>query len=235
MSAAVQSVVTGTGTVEEAFATMFQNIGRAFIDMATQMLAQKLFMTVLSAFGSPPALNFSSVNQQGAIDIGRAASFDGGGYTGYGSRTGGIDGKGGFPAILHPRETVIDHTIPALFTPSTIPSVRTEGSPMRLQGGGYPVGDNEPGSPVGSPQGGYPRRSSMSEAMDRYRGNDAPAANRTLNVNYSVTEVNSMRFVTEDQFRAGMDQATKNGASLGERRTINTLKNSRSQRSRLGL
>jgi len=36
--------------------------------------------------------------------------FDGGGYTGSGSRSGGIDGKGGFPAILHPNETVIDHT-----------------------------------------------------------------------------------------------------------------------------
>lgn len=38
------------------------------------------------------------------------ASFDGGGFTGRGARTGGVDGKGGFPAILHPNETVIDHT-----------------------------------------------------------------------------------------------------------------------------
>ena len=37
-------------------------------------------------------------------------SFAGGGFTGSGSRTGGVDGKGGFPAILHPNETVIDHT-----------------------------------------------------------------------------------------------------------------------------
>ncbi|WP_306111337.1 MULTISPECIES: hypothetical protein [unclassified Roseovarius] len=37
-------------------------------------------------------------------------SFDGGGYTGSGARMGGVDGKGGFPAILHPNETVIDHT-----------------------------------------------------------------------------------------------------------------------------
>jgi hypothetical protein len=37
-------------------------------------------------------------------------SFDGGGYTGMGTRAGGVDGKGGFPAILHPNETVIDHT-----------------------------------------------------------------------------------------------------------------------------
>lgn len=40
----------------------------------------------------------------------RAQSFDGGGFTGHGARTGGVDGKGGFPAILHPNETVIDHT-----------------------------------------------------------------------------------------------------------------------------
>ena len=40
----------------------------------------------------------------------RAQSFDGGGFTGTGSRSGGIDGKGGFPAILHPNETVVDHT-----------------------------------------------------------------------------------------------------------------------------
>ena len=40
----------------------------------------------------------------------KAQSFDGGGFTGRGARTGGIDGKGGFPAILHPNETVIDHT-----------------------------------------------------------------------------------------------------------------------------
>jgi len=38
------------------------------------------------------------------------ASFEGGGFTGHGSRSGGVDGKGGFPAILHPNETVIDHT-----------------------------------------------------------------------------------------------------------------------------
>ena len=38
-----------------------------------------------------------------------APSGQGGGFTGMGARAGGIDGKGGFPAILHPNETVIDH------------------------------------------------------------------------------------------------------------------------------
>jgi len=37
------------------------------------------------------------------------SSNEGGGYTGMGARAGGIDGRGGFPAILHPNETVVDH------------------------------------------------------------------------------------------------------------------------------
>ena len=38
------------------------------------------------------------------------SDFDGGGYTGKGIRAGGMDGKGGFMAMVHPNETVIDHT-----------------------------------------------------------------------------------------------------------------------------
>ncbi len=39
----------------------------------------------------------------------RSQSFMGGGFTGDGPRSGGVDGRGGFPAILHPNESVIDH------------------------------------------------------------------------------------------------------------------------------
>lgn len=37
-------------------------------------------------------------------------SFAGGGFTGIGARSGGLDGQGGFMAMLHPNETVVDHT-----------------------------------------------------------------------------------------------------------------------------
>jgi len=40
----------------------------------------------------------------------KSQSFEGGGFTGRGARTGGMDGKGGFMAMLHPNESVIDHT-----------------------------------------------------------------------------------------------------------------------------
>jgi hypothetical protein len=44
-----------------------------------------------------------------------------------------------------------------------------------------------------------------------------------------------MRFVTEDQFQAGLHQAAKRGAEGGFNKTMGSLKNSRSQRSRIGL
>lgn len=37
-------------------------------------------------------------------------TFDGGGFTGAGVRAGGLDGKGGKLAMVHPNETVVDHT-----------------------------------------------------------------------------------------------------------------------------
>lgn len=44
-----------------------------------------------------------------ATNLNKAPSFSGGGYTGNGARSGGLDGQGGFMAMLHPRETVVDH------------------------------------------------------------------------------------------------------------------------------
>ena len=45
-----------------------------------------------------------------SMGLSTTPSYAGGGYTGMGARSGGVDGKGGFPAILHPNETVIDHS-----------------------------------------------------------------------------------------------------------------------------
>ena len=82
---------------------MFKNIGKAFIDMAAQMLAQKAVLMLLGAFTG----GGSSVAPSLPVDP--LQGWSGGGYTGDAPRTGGVDGQGGFPAILHPQETVIDH------------------------------------------------------------------------------------------------------------------------------
>ena len=47
MSNAITGLIDGTKTAQEAFADMFKNIGKAFIDMATQMIAKALVMKAL--------------------------------------------------------------------------------------------------------------------------------------------------------------------------------------------
>ena len=72
--------------------------------MAIQQLVIKNLLNAFS-FGTVAGGSGSGTSSGG----GGKMSFDGGGYTGMGARAGGVDGKGGFGAILHPNETVIDH------------------------------------------------------------------------------------------------------------------------------
>lgn len=64
-----------------------------------------------------------------------APSFAGGGYTGDGPRVGGVDGKGGFPAILHPRERVIDLTARGAAMPAGGGSVAMQPAQINIQTG----------------------------------------------------------------------------------------------------
>ena len=57
------------------------------------------------AVTQPIAASISALTASAAV-----ASYDGGGFTGSGARIGGMDGKGGKLAMLHPREKVIDLT-----------------------------------------------------------------------------------------------------------------------------
>lgn len=62
------------------------------------------------ALGGSGALDILwPMNSTGTGTLG-LPSFDGGGYTGAGPRSGGLDGRGGFLAMLHPDEDVIDRT-----------------------------------------------------------------------------------------------------------------------------
>tara|TARA_Y100001973_G_scaffold106528_2_gene185035 strand:+ start:7489 stop:9279 length:1791 start_codon:yes stop_codon:yes gene_type:complete len=89
--------------------------------MASAQAAVSTALAVANALtAAPPPVNFAlaaSVGALGAVQIAQIqsqeyqGSYLGGGFTGTGPRTGGVDGKGGFPAILHPNETVIDHTM----------------------------------------------------------------------------------------------------------------------------
>jgi hypothetical protein len=60
-------------------------------------------------FNGAPVLIIDGQRKTGEM-VNGILTYAGGGYTGNAPRSGGLDGKGGFMAMLHPRETVIDHT-----------------------------------------------------------------------------------------------------------------------------
>lgn len=91
-----------------AFSTAFrdssgeplQAFGEAIANIVYTRAATALAESLIQSAGGTGATSF----------LGKLFSFDGGGFTGSGARAGGLDGKGGFLAVMHPKETVLDHT-----------------------------------------------------------------------------------------------------------------------------
>ena len=102
------NMVDGTMSAKDAFRAMAADIIRELYRiMVVEQMVQSLRSGIMGFFS--PA---SAAGTGGSVAPPRRPTgvFDGGGYTGSGPRSGGLDGKGGFMAMLHPRETVVDHT-----------------------------------------------------------------------------------------------------------------------------
>ena len=122
----IAAMIAGTQSAEQVFVEFLSSIADALINTAKQMIAQYIAIGIAKMFagldssggGFAPSGELAAVGNvgtgfnfdAGAMVGGTPRSFAGGGYTGNAPRTGGIDGQGGFPAILHPQETVIDHS-----------------------------------------------------------------------------------------------------------------------------
>lgn len=109
--------------MEDSLVRFVQTGKLSFKDMANSIIADLIRIQIrqsimgqlggIKLFGSNVSLNSIPNARPGEIFDGVTVSdvgFEGGGYTGNGGRSGGMDGKGGFMAMLHPNETVIDHT-----------------------------------------------------------------------------------------------------------------------------
>jgi len=100
--------------MEDSLVRFVQTGKLSFKDMANSIIADliriQLRQSIMGPLSSliPNLLNTSAPQLPGVV-MG-APSYENGGYTGDGARSGGMDGKGGFMAMLHPNETVIDHT-----------------------------------------------------------------------------------------------------------------------------
>ena len=113
---------TVEGELTNAFKTFFDFTNKEFLDfknLATSVtqavineLIQVFIVQKLVEGITTGITNIGAIISSGGLGniVDGIQNLEGGGYTGMGARAGGVDGKGGFPAILHPNETVIDHT-----------------------------------------------------------------------------------------------------------------------------
>ena len=94
------SAITNFKSVSSLLRSLEQDILRV---VTRDLITDPLRKSISGAFGGSNGISevFSKL-------FSGLSSFDGGGYTGAGPRSGGLDGKGGFLGLLHPREQVVD-------------------------------------------------------------------------------------------------------------------------------
>ena len=208
-SNAFKSVIDGSKTGKEALADMMSAVAEHFIDMAAQIIAQQLAMILYGTIMKALGVGLPTMSSGSPIDIMGADSATlgalGGIPTGY--------ADGGY--VSGPTNALVgeggesEYIIPA--------------SKMRESMARYSRGAR--GSSVIPESGG--------SGTSGEGGGTAVAA--PIDVRYTVERINSVDYVTADQFQRGMQQAAANGAKQGEQRALTTLRQNTSQRRRIGL
>ena len=206
---AFKGIVSGTVSAQQALATFFQSVADAFLDMAAQIIAKWITMTILNSVlklfpggnglstGGGSGFDMGSLNNVGMGTFNPANRFAEGGFvTG---PTNAIIGEGGQP----------EYVIPA--------------SKMRESMGRYAAGARG-AAVIGGGNGGGDTG-----------GGTATMAGSSIDVRYTVERINTVDYVTADQFQTGMRQAASQGAAQGEQRTLRRLQQSPSTRRRVGM
>jgi len=202
---AFKGVISGTVSAQQALATFFQSVADSFLDMAAQIIAKWITMTILNSVlklfpGGGTTSNLDAPaninNPLGNLGNIGAPYAEGGFVTG---PTNAIIGEGGQP----------EYVIPASKMQSAMArySRGARGEAVIPTSGG---GEGDMGSaPTGGPM--------------------------AIDVRYSVERINNVEYVTSAQFQAGIQQAAMQGATQGEQRTLRRLQMSASTRRRVGM
>jgi TP901 family phage tail tape measure protein len=207
MSNAITGVIQGTTTIKEAFSQMFSNIGKAFIDMATQMIAKALIMKALGILGGAAGGGIgASNNYSGAFGSAPSTSF------GDALKMPSFFADGGY--VTGPTNAVIgengenEYVIPASKMGAAMQRYST-GS----RGSSVIAGSGD-GSSGGSTEGGGPLMVNYTGPTLNFNGDDYLPKS-------AVPEIISV--------------AAKQGAAAGRQQTFSDLRNKRSTRARLGM
>jgi len=232
-SESFKGLITGSMSAQEALANLFSRTADHFADMAAQIIAHAIKMKILGI-----ALSFFSPTPNNSA---APAPKTGSAFQGTLNPPGQFGSGPGFAP-------------PSSFAPPPVGDFNYGVMPMRAAEGGYFAGPTR--ALIG--EGGEPEfvipESKMRESMARYsrgaRGSSVipeaggfgtsgegggVAVAEPIDVRYTVERINSVDYVTADQFQAGMRQAASQGAKQGEQQTLKRLQMSSSTRKRLGM
>ena len=199
-----KGIIDGSMTAREALSSFFQSVASAFLDMAAQIIAKWITMTILNSV---------------------LALFPGGGGGGNFNKKGAGD-------------TGIKWSDAIKFQPS-----------KKYAEGGYVTGPTNALIGEGGQSEYVIPASKMSQAMSNYsagkRGasilgestgmGDSSMGGSTGAFTLETVVINNVEYATVDQVRAMSSAAAKQGAEGGFSKSMSSLRNSRSQRSRLGM
>jgi len=210
-STAFGEVINGSKTTQEALSDAFKKIGQAFIDMAVEIIAKQITMlilqTALKALGA-------IAGGGGGPATGSAAS---GGYTLPPASGGGfaqgfqmpkLYASGGF--VTGPTRAMVGEGGESEYI---IPASKMAGAMARYSAGA--------------------RGSNVIPDSSASGGGMSSGGHNTYTLETVV--INNVEYATVEQVREFSALAARQGAEGGYNRSMSTLRNSRSQRSRIGL
>lgn len=214
---AFQGLATGTVTAQESLTSFFKAVGEAFVSMAAEIIAKQLVMITLQT-------------------ILKALGFAGGG------------GGGGTPSYASGNVATNAFQTNTLGLGPSLGNYNFAGAGFTpFASGGFVTGPTTALIGEGGESEYVIPASKMSAAMSRYAGGargssvipqngDSMAAGGSPGTfTLETVVINNVEYATVDQVRAMGQSAASQGAQGGFTKSMRTLQNSRSQRSRLGL
>jgi tape measure domain-containing protein len=213
-SNAFTSIINGTKSADQAIADMLSSVAEHFMDMAAQIIAKQLAMIAYGLIMKALGVGLNSGGGGGfeAAPLGEGFS-TGATPSSFDAVGAGLFAEGGY--VSGPTRAVIGEGGESEYV---IPESKMRESMARYSRGAR-------GSAVIPKAGG--------SGTSGEGGGTAVAA--PIDVRYTVERINSVDYVTADQFQRGLQQAAAQGATQGEQRALTTLRQNTSQRKRIGL
>jgi len=211
-SESFKGLITGSMSAQEALANLFQRTADHFADMAAQMIAKQIQMKILGIGlnflgGAAAGGGASSVpgSAYGDMSVAGPDFFSGGMISGY--------AEGGY--VSGPTRALVGEGGQGEYV---IPENKMRESMARYSRGA---------------RGASVIPDSGASGTSGEGGGVAVAA--PIDVRYTVERINSVDYVTADQFQRGLQSAADQGAKKGEQQTLKRLQLSGSTRKRIGL